>query len=135
MEQRDELNSELPELSKATSRQDLDTDLEKNTPPPFNGSVTQHGAAVGAQPLLVRFDPGDPEDPKNWNPYFKAYITFEMGMLALTGSVGSSIISPAEQEVAKYLNIDLEVTVLMLALFVLGSCPRKLEAPSLLQCT
>jgi hypothetical protein len=41
-----------------------------------------------------------------------------MGMLALCGSLGSSIISPAEEVIAKYAGVSSEVMVLMISLYM-----------------
>lgn len=63
---------------------------------------------------------GEGEDPKSFSPLYKAFITWEMSMLAFVGSLGSSIMSPAQADLAIYLNISEQVTVLSLSLFVLG---------------
>jgi MFS family permease len=41
-------------------------------------------------------------------------------MLALTASLASSIIAPAEPDIAKYVGVSEEATVLVISLFVLG---------------
>jgi hypothetical protein len=89
------------------------TDLEKNEP--TQETANEYNA------FLVKFDKGDPEDPKNFNPFFKAFLLFEMALLAFAGSTGTSIISPADAVISDYLGVSVEVTVLTLALFVLGS--------------
>ncbi|CAK7237350.1 hypothetical protein SEUCBS140593_009930 [Sporothrix eucalyptigena] len=69
----------------------------------------------------VRFEgPNDPEDPHNLPSLTKAIFTLILGLLAFTGSLGSSIVTPAEQLIAKDLGMSYEETVLLLALFVLG---------------
>lgn len=68
----------------------------------------------------VAFEPNDPEDPKNWSFAFKGWITFQLGMLALAASLGSSIIAPAETAISSYMHISEEVSVLAIALYVLG---------------
>lgn len=69
---------------------------------------------------LVQFDDGDPDDPHNFSTSLKLWITVIMSLMALAGSIGSSIVGPAEPLVAEYINASLEATVLMVALFVLG---------------
>ena len=70
--------------------------------------------------FLVKFDKGDPANPRNFNPYYKAWTTFTLGTLAFAGSVGSAIVTPAEEVVAEHFGVSQEVTTLLLSLFVLG---------------
>jgi len=67
---------------------------------------------------IVEWERGDVENPRNWSLGFKIWITFQLGMLALCGSLGSSIISPAEEVIAKYVGVGSEVTVLMISLYM-----------------
>ena len=69
---------------------------------------------------IVEFDQGDREDPKNFNSYYKAFLTFQLSLLAFAGSLGSSIIAPAETLIANDVGISLEVAVLTVSLYVLG---------------
>ncbi|KAK3707153.1 hypothetical protein LTR37_012322 [Vermiconidia calcicola] len=72
-------------------------------------------------PFFVTWDGlNDPANPRNWSPWYKASITFLLGMLALSGSLGSSIIAPAEGAIAERFNVSREVTVLCVSLYVLG---------------
>lgn len=68
--------------------------------------------------FIVKLEPC--EDPKHLGSWYKAWICFQMALLALTASIGSSIISPAEEVLSAYLGISLEATVLTVSLFVLG---------------
>lgn len=68
----------------------------------------------------VEFNEGDPANPKNWSSTYKALVTLQLGFLALVGSIGSSIISPAGPVLAEYLGVSEEVTILTVALYVLG---------------
>ena len=70
--------------------------------------------------FLVRWDENDAENPQNWSSSYKAFITFTLGMQALCGSLGSSIISPAEPTISKEFNVSTEVTILTISLYVLG---------------
>ncbi|KAK4553712.1 hypothetical protein LTR86_009210 [Recurvomyces mirabilis] len=72
------------------------------------------------QAFLVKFDDGEATNPRNWGTYYKAFITFELGMLALAASLGSSIIAPAEPAISSYTGASLEATVLTVSLYVLG---------------
>ncbi|RAL03215.1 MFS transporter [Aspergillus ibericus CBS 121593] len=69
---------------------------------------------------MVRFEEGDPEDPRNFSSGRKAFITLQMSMLALVGALGSSILSPGQSDIARYTHISEEVAVLATSLYVLG---------------
>ncbi|KAL9073417.1 MAG: hypothetical protein Q9157_004751 [Trypethelium eluteriae] len=69
---------------------------------------------------LVDWEPNDPDNPKNWSTTYKAWITFQLGMLALSGSSASSIISPAEQQISAYTGVSAEATILTISLYILG---------------
>jgi MFS family permease len=75
---------------------------------------------VDHDPFLVKFGDGDPENPMNFSGHYKAWLTAQMALLAFVGSFGSSIASPAEPVISKYLDVTLEATVLLVSLFVLG---------------
>ncbi|KAA8569273.1 hypothetical protein EYC84_000934 [Monilinia fructicola] len=62
----------------------------------------------------------DPGNPLNWSTSYKSWITFLMGMLALSASLGSSIISPAANIIAAYIGVEREVSVLSVSLYILG---------------
>lgn len=91
-------------------------DLEKSAyvEPP---STQSNGSP---DPYMVDWDENEIANPRNWKPSYKAFITFQLGMLAFTGSLGSSIILPAEASIAKEFNVSREVTVLCISLYVLG---------------
>lgn len=69
---------------------------------------------------LVDFEDDDSENPMNWSPYYKAFITVQLGFMALSASWASSIISPAEPVIAAKFNVSQEVTILTVSPFVLG---------------
>ncbi|KAL8825922.1 MAG: hypothetical protein Q9170_007604 [Blastenia crenularia] len=68
----------------------------------------------------VDWEPNDPKNPRNWRTAYKGWLTLQLGMLALAASLGSSIISPAENVIAKYTHTSPEVSTLSLSLYVLG---------------
>ena len=72
--------------------------------------------------VLVQFKAGEKEDPKEWGSLYKAFLVAQLSLLAMTGSIGSSIIAPSEQQLADEFHTNLELTVLTVALFVLGEC-------------
>lgn len=70
--------------------------------------------------FLAKFLPGDPDNPQNFSTAKKSFLLFQMSLLAFVGSLGSSIITPAQARIAAYTNSSAEATVLTLSLFVLG---------------
>lgn len=67
---------------------------------------------------LVCWEENDPDNPLNWSHWRKIWITFLLGMLAMAGTLGSSIMSPANGIIAEYINVSDEVVVLSNSLFV-----------------
>jgi hypothetical protein len=86
---------------------------EENTP--ASKGEQQHESK---DPNLVEWDEDDRENPRNWSTMYKCWITFQLGMLALAASLGSSIISPAESAIAAYVGVSREVAVLSISLYV-----------------
>jgi hypothetical protein len=68
----------------------------------------------------VRWAEGDRSNPRNFSTIYKGFITWQLGMLALAASLGSSIIAPAEPAISRYTGVSQEITVLCVALYVLG---------------
>ncbi|KAI9927494.1 hypothetical protein ASPWEDRAFT_119309 [Aspergillus wentii DTO 134E9] len=69
---------------------------------------------------VVGWEDNDPENPHNFSTAYKCWITFQLGMLALSASLGSSIISPAQTPLKQYLHIGSEVSILPVSLYILG---------------
>jgi hypothetical protein len=67
---------------------------------------------------LVKWEPNDALNPQNWSVAYKWWVTFQLGMLALVGSLGSSIITPADAAIARYVSVSDEVAVLNLSLYM-----------------
>ena len=68
----------------------------------------------------MEWDDNDSENPKSWSTGYKSWLTFQLGMLALAASIGSSIISPAEDAIAAEFGVGHEVTVLCISFYILG---------------
>ncbi|PYH94396.1 MFS general substrate transporter [Aspergillus ellipticus CBS 707.79] len=68
----------------------------------------------------VEWDQNDPQNPQNWSVRYKGWVTFQLGMLALAGSLGSSIMTPADSIIAKYVGVSAEVAVLDVTLYLVG---------------
>ena len=69
---------------------------------------------------MVDWEENDPENPKNWSTGYKSWLTFQLGMLALAASLGSSIISPAEDAISSTFGVSHEATVLCISFYILG---------------
>jgi hypothetical protein len=67
---------------------------------------------------LVDWKPDDLENPRNWSLGYKCWVTFQLGMLAFSASLGSSITSPAENAIAQYIGVSSEVAVLSISLYM-----------------
>lgn len=102
-----------------SSQHALEPDVRRQ--PNQENARANDGLSYDKDAFLVRFEDGDAKDPMNFSSGRKALLTLEMGLLALTGTVGSSIITPAESALSAYLDISMEATVLTLSLFVLGT--------------
>lgn len=116
LDEKQEDNNDIPATSDPNVQQDHGSDLEKATgpePPPAQADGSE-------DPYLVRWDENEAANPRNWTPAYKAFITFQLGMLAFTGSLGSSIILPANASISKEFNVSRELTILTISLYVLG---------------
>lgn len=106
-------------------------------PVPLSPQSSQHDHSGSSPPLdeeaaevqkeekrgdafLVEWEPGEKANPKNWSTAYKSWITFQLGMLALAASLGSSIIAPAERQIAEYTGISSEAAVLVISLYIVG---------------
>lgn len=67
---------------------------------------------------IVKWDRGDPLNPQNWSVRYKWWVTFQLGMLALAGSLESSIMTPANGIIARYVGVSSEVAVLDVSLYL-----------------
>ncbi|KAI0426219.1 major facilitator superfamily domain-containing protein [Xylaria sp. FL1042] len=69
---------------------------------------------------LVTFQPGDPENPKNWSKAFKWYITMVVALTCFVVAFASSVVTPDINGVAEEFNVSEEVALLSITLFVVG---------------
>jgi hypothetical protein len=69
---------------------------------------------------LVTFQPGDPENPKNWSKAFKWYITMVVASTCFVVAFASSVITPDIIGVAEEFGCSEEVALLSITLFVVG---------------
>ncbi|KAJ5651428.1 major facilitator superfamily domain-containing protein [Penicillium longicatenatum] len=89
-------------------------DLESQSQP------TDETKFENVEAFKVGFESDDVTNPKNFSTLYKIWLVFQMSMLAMTGALGSSIISPGSTQIAEYTDTSVEVTSLTVALFVLG---------------
>jgi hypothetical protein len=60
----------------------------------------------------------DGDNPKNFVFRKKVWITFQLGMLAMSASLGSSIITPGQNAFAEYIGVGADVAVLSVSLYM-----------------
>lgn len=108
---------------------DVDVDVEKSEPQNGQSQLSKILSRVSRTSrksqrrdpdFVVKFDQNDLDNPRAFSSIHKALITLQLGLLALTGSITSSIISPAEPAISAYIDVGQEVTVLVVALYILG---------------
>lgn len=108
-------------LTPAASQKEIDTgpeapaetarDVEAQaTPKEEESSEEDH--------FLVKWDEKDTNNPKAWSTIYKLWVTFQLGLLALCASLGSSIIAPAESAIAERFGVSQEVMVLSVSLYM-----------------
>lgn len=68
--------------------------------------------------ILVNWEENEAANPLNWPTPYKAWITVQLGMLAMAASVGSSIMAPTEPTLEEVFNISHEVSVLCISLYM-----------------
>ncbi len=109
-------DAELAQKEASPNRQDVESADDHN-----EHSQPDAAAEHDRKAFQVRFEPGDPENPHNFGAGKKVSILIQMSLLALVGSLGTSIIAPAEPVIARYTNTSKEVATLVLSLYVLGA--------------
>ena len=87
---------------------------------PSQSSTEKEKETDEKKAYLVEWESDDKENPRNWSTPYKSWITFQLGMLALAASLGSSIISPAEHAIMARYHISSEVAVLPVSFYILG---------------
>lgn len=91
------------------------------TPPNDEEAAVQPSkkeVAATKDPNLVDWEENDKGNPRNWSNGRKSIITFQLSMLALAASLGSSITAPAEAKIATYVGVSDEVSVLSISLYM-----------------
>lgn len=88
---------------------------EGDTPPGDEANTTN---STSPNPILVKWDENEPANPYNWPTLYKAFITLQLGMLAMAASVGSSIMAPADEKIQQVFHVGHEVSVLCISLYM-----------------
>lgn len=76
----------------------------------------------GFDPFEVRFEEGDPQNPKNMAVWRKWYITITGGLLLLNATFASSAPSGVVVQLIEEFHMSQEVATLAISLFVAGYC-------------
>jgi hypothetical protein len=114
----------MSRLSTSTNHTQVpDTEQAWNTSTPPND---EESALPSKEKEKTQKDPdivdwegdNDQENPRNWSNGYKSWVTFQLGMLALCASLGSSITSPAQDAIAEYVGVSSEVVVLSVSLYM-----------------
>lgn len=100
-----------------TPPNDVELDIPPSSPSPSNHD-REKPHTDGNLNLVTWDGDTDKENPRNWSTGYKSWITFQLGMLALAASMGSSIISPAGDTIAEYVGVSQEVSVLSISLYM-----------------
>ena len=118
----------MPPLSSTESRPPLDEEkdepeqpLATSTPPNDEENALprkEEHKENTKDPNLVDWAENDEENPRNWSTVYKSWITFQLGMLALAASLGTSVVAPAEDAIAEYVGVSSEVSVLAVSLYM-----------------
>jgi len=69
---------------------------------------------------MVRFDPGEAANPKNWSVAYRWYITGAGSLLVLNSTFASSAPSGIVGDMIEYFGFGQEVATLTVSLFVAG---------------
>ena len=104
--------SAIPDLHKGDGRADLPTEKSEETV------------------IVVDWDENEAKNPKNWSKSYKCWVALQLWMLGFVGSLGSSIVSPAQNPISVATGVSQDVAVLSVSFYVLGfACGPLLWAP------
>jgi hypothetical protein len=115
----DSLRERMSPRASQTEDSDTDQTWTPSTPPNDEENTLPLWDTKEKDPNIVDWD-GDTDsaNPRNWSKGYKSWITFQLGMLALAASLGSSIIAPGENAISQYIGVSREVTVLTISLYM-----------------
>lgn len=98
-------------------------------------SDTEKGPEPSQPPLVVEWDgPNDLDNPHNWSPRYKWFVSFVLVLLPLIVNIGSSIMSGTLTSLEKEFHIGSEVAILTTTtMFLIVICPLVLY-PNIICC-
>lgn len=64
--------------------------------------------------------PNDPGNPQNWSGFKKTYHFFPIAFISFAVTVGSSIVSPANEDFQRAFGVSRTAAILPLTVFVIG---------------
>lgn len=103
------------EVKEANAVERREEDIEKG-----DERGLQEEPKTEADPFLVEFTPDDPDNPKNWKTWYKWHCTMLSSLLILNSTLASSIPTSAMPLIMAEFNVDQEVAILQITLFLLG---------------
>ncbi|THH33510.1 hypothetical protein EUX98_g640 [Antrodiella citrinella] len=86
------------------------------------GSYSPEAEEKGLDAYQVRFEPGDPENPKNWSRLRRWNLTALASLLVLNCTFASSVPSEIIVPLMNEFGFSLEVGALLISLFLAGYC-------------
>jgi hypothetical protein len=117
-------SSPAPSLHEAIAPRQTDLEagnLEKRLEETQMGQSPNSPACVDPKTHLVSWDgPNDPENPMNFSPGKKWWITIILALLTFCVSFASSVFSTATTVTSVEFDVSLEVMILGVSLYVLG---------------
>jgi DHA1 family multidrug resistance protein-like MFS transporter len=87
-----------------------------------SGRLPSTGKPYLNQNGYLDFSPDDIENPKNWSPARRWYITFVTVLLVVNATLASSSPSGALQGISRQFSVSTEAAGLVVTLFLLGYC-------------
>ncbi|OJJ68102.1 hypothetical protein ASPBRDRAFT_159792 [Aspergillus brasiliensis CBS 101740] len=112
--------SDLNQLEKQLPQSELKPGQQNDIHTRVNRDHEHTNTTTLSDDFIVKFEKGDPEDPRNFGSWHKVYITCQLSMLTFVAALSSSILSPGQSDIAEYANISSEVAVLATSLYILG---------------
>lgn len=99
---------------------DEEKSIHSHEPESSSDAVAHNSSkeAPNEEKIEVEFDHPDKDDPRQWKTGYKIWVTIQLGMLAFTASLASSITSPADDTISKYVGVSNEVGVLAVSLYM-----------------
>ncbi|KAL6236740.1 hypothetical protein BDW75DRAFT_238960 [Aspergillus navahoensis] len=95
-------------------------DPQPTDTPSASGKVETGLLSAGSATLVDWDGPGDPENPQNWSTTRKTFVLIQICLLTVAIYSGSAIITPAEPVFVDVYGVSVQVSTLVLSMYVLG---------------